>query len=91
MGGIWVIGSKKGRKSYKREGVLQLVVSVRMRGGLGNAHDKEGGGGAGIGMKRGRKSTGAKEKGVIEAAALPWMVWRRWGMELAEELSHHAS
>ena len=72
--------------------MLQLVVSVRMRGGPGNARDKEGGWLGGHRDERGRKSTGARKNIVCEAAALlPKMVWKHWGLATAEELSRHAS
>ena len=43
-----------------------------------------------VGWNEGEKH-GCETTKKVKAAALPWVVWKRWGVAPAEELSHHAS
>ena len=46
---------------------------------------------ADIGMSEGEKALVREKTKVCEAAALPKMGWKHWGLASAEELSRHAS
>ena len=67
-----------GWRNERKKGRATIGTFVRTKGGPGNAHDKRGRvGRAGIGMKEGVKALVRKEIIVCEAAALPWMVYKR--------------